>query len=229
MARRGAVITFGAPFGAFDLRRLPTLAVVLVAVALVAVFVILIFDTTKFDRSQNGVDGQSMRACVEANKALLGQTVIHYNDLISLDFFCYDLNGNQLRIDEEIIKRDNYIFQRNENVVLLYMVVLITFCGVFLAGMQLLASYRLATAGKGELAGGAEITYNSQGASFKSSVVGLSILAMSFAFFLVFVLYVYTFRNDDRDRGNTSQRAPAVATEPSASPPPQAQGSSPRQ
>ena len=47
-----------------------------------------------------------------------------------------------------MIKRDNFVFQRNETVVLLYMVVLITFIGVLLAGLQLLASYKLATLGR---------------------------------------------------------------------------------
>jgi hypothetical protein len=46
----------------------------------------------------------------------------------------------------------------------------------------------------GELAGGGELTYSAGGASFKSPVIGLTILAMSFAFFMVFVIYVYTIK-----------------------------------
>jgi len=92
--------------------------------------------------------------------------------------------------------------------VLMYMVVLITFAGVFLAGVQLLASYKLASLGKGELAGGGEIQYSATGASFKSSVVGLVILALSFAFFLVFVFYVYTFDSEQKVTGAQSPPTP---------------------
>jgi hypothetical protein len=74
------------------------------------------------------------------------------------------------------------------------MVVLVTLSGVGLAGLQLLASYALAAGGRGGLAEGGELKYSAEGVSFKSSVVGLMILAMSFAFFLVFIIYVYTFR-----------------------------------
>jgi hypothetical protein len=72
-----------------------------------------------------------MHTCLENTKSLLGQTQVHYNDLMSLNYFCYQINGNQLKVDEEIIKRDSYGFRRKENVVLLYMVVLITFLAFF--------------------------------------------------------------------------------------------------
>lgn len=74
--------------------------------------------------------------------------------------------------------------------------------GVVLAGVQLLASYKLALNGRGELAGGgSEIGYSANSVSFKSSVIGLTILAMSFAFFLVFVMNVYEIREISSDRG----------------------------
>jgi len=73
------------------------------------------------------------------------------------------------------------------------MVVSITISGVILAGLQLFASYKLASVGKGVFEATGEANITSHSMAVKSSVVGVVILAISFAFFLVFVLYVYTF------------------------------------
>jgi len=97
------------------------------------------------------------------------------------------------------------------------MVVLITISGVVLAGVQLLASYKLALAGHGGLAGaGSEIHYSASSVSFKSSVIGLTILALSFAFFLVFVIYVYELR----DISSAATPAVQTSTPPTPAPPP---------
>jgi len=114
--------------------------------------------------------------------------------LNKLNGLCYNITRSQLLVDEQHIRKDNFIFQRYENVVLLFMVVVITLGGVALAGLQLLASYKLAILGRGELAGGGEISYAKDAVSFKSSVVGLVILFISFAFFIVFVHDVYTLK-----------------------------------
>ncbi len=74
------------------------------------------------------------------------------------------------------------------------MVVVITFSGVVLAGLQLLGSYRLAKLGRAAFGDGGEATITASSVAVKSSVVGVVILAISFAFFLVFVLDVYTIR-----------------------------------
>ena len=184
---------------------------------LVGIFVFLILGTTRFHDVQGGIDNHTMDTCVDKFKGVLGSNPPTITDLYGINQFCYLHTDYQLQADQAIIRRDNYVFQRNENVVLLYMVVLITFGGVLLAGLQLYASYRLATTGHGELAGGAEFAYSPQGASFKSSVVGLSILAMSFAFFLVFVIYVYTFTDNAKSQRQTtvqSQSAPAPTPPP---------------
>jgi hypothetical protein len=195
-----------------------SLVALLSIIILVGIFVFLILGSTRFHDVQGGVDNHTMDTCVDRFKGVLGSNPPTIVDLYGINTFCYYHTGNQLQVDEEIIKRDNYVFQRNENVVLLYMVVLITFAGVLLAGLQLYASYKLATTGHGELTGGAEFAYSPQGVSFKSSVVGLSILAMSFAFFLVFVIYVYTFT----DNSNSQRQNATVQTQsaPAPTPPP---------
>jgi uncharacterized protein YneF (UPF0154 family) len=138
---------------------------------------------------------ETISACIK-RYAELGK--IDYGNITSvygLNNFCYNSAGSQLLVDEEIIRRDNFVFQRHENVALLVMVVAITLSGVVLAGLQLLASFKLATMGKAELAGGGELSYSKDSVSFKSSVVGLVILAISFGFFLVFVIDVYELKD----------------------------------
>jgi hypothetical protein len=120
--------------------------------------------------------------------------------LYQMDGFCYNFQIAQLIVEEEAVRRDNFIFQRAENVALLAMVISITISGVALAGLQLLASYKLASIGKGEMAKGGEATIRHDSVVVKSSVVGVVILAISFAFFMVFVIYVYTLKDDGSTR-----------------------------
>jgi hypothetical protein len=180
---------------------------------LLSFFLYLIITVGRID---TGVpDHDAVATCIEKYKATTAATTVSVGTLYDINGFCFDTIGSQLKIDQEKIRRDNFIFQRNENVVLLYMVVLITIAGVVLAGVQLLASYKLAVIGRGELAGGgSEINYSASSISFKSSVIGLTILAMSFAFFLVFVIYVYDLRDI------SSAGAPAAQTSAPAPPAP---------
>jgi hypothetical protein len=117
--------------------------------------------------------------------------------------YCQILIAAQRTDDEQQIRADNFVFQRNENVVLMWMVVGITLAGVALSAAQLWASYRLAKAGRGALAAGGSIDLSKDKLAVQSSVVGVVVLAISFAFFLVFVLYVYTFQ-DPKQKGARS-------------------------
>jgi hypothetical protein len=104
---------------------------------------------------------------------------------------------SEITVEEQAVSRDTYIFQRSENVALMVMVIVITVSGVALAGVQLITSYRLALLGRDGAAGeptASELRYDHGSVVVKSSVVGVLILAISFAFFMVFVIYVYTIR-----------------------------------
>jgi small-conductance mechanosensitive channel len=105
----------------------------------------------------------------------------------------------------------------------LWMVLTITLSGVVLAGLQLLAAYRLATAGRGEFAQQQEITLEQNRISLKSSVTGLLILVVSFAFFMVYVAWVFAIREaslvqSQNTRGPTTQLLPGLG---GPGPPPQ--------
>jgi hypothetical protein len=109
-----------------------------------------------------------------------------------LSAHCYmQVRGEALLIDFNI-RRLNLINQQIDGRVILWMVVAITISGIILAAFQLLAAFRLASAGKGELAQSQELTLEQNRISLKSSVTGLMIFVISFAFFMVYVVWVYT-------------------------------------
>jgi hypothetical protein len=115
------------------------------------------------------------------------------NMLWSVYALCDAMTSRKLLYEEQVIRNENFVFQRYENTIIMLMVVSITISGVILAGLQLFASYKLASVGKATFSDAGEVTIDSHSLAVKSSVVGVIILAISFGFFLVFVLYVYTF------------------------------------
>lgn len=162
-----------------------------VAIALVA-YGLFFLMTTRFVPPSSEENVISL--CIETYRDLAKVQNADVDALNKLNTFCYNSSRSQLLVDEENIRKDNFVFQRHENIILLFMVVMITLSGVALAGLQLLASYKLAVLGRGDLAGGGELSYSKDSVSFKSSVVGLVILFISFAFFIVFVHDVYTLK-----------------------------------
>jgi len=129
--------------------------------------------------------------------------------------FCQTLATARRLGEEQHIRADNLIFQRFENNVLMWMVVSITIAGVLLAGAQLWASYMLAKSGRGALVEGGSVDLSKDKLAVQSSVVGVIVLAVSFAFFLVFVLYVYTFHGPDEKKTRTAEEPPRqVSSEP---------------
>ncbi len=159
-------------------------------------YLYLMYGVAHVEVGNSSFQESAVSDCIERYRSLVSVPTVDVPNLYHLNGFCFDSLGSQLKLDQEQIRRNTFLFQSTENVVLLYMVVIITFSGVLLAGVQLVASYRLAVNGHGDLAGGGELTYSpSSGAvSFKSSVVGVTILALSFAFFLVFVKEIYPLK-----------------------------------
>lgn len=96
-------------------------------------------------------------------------------------------------------RREKFDQQVHDDNIMLWMVVIITIIGVILAGLQLYTSYMLAMAGKVKGSQDSSVTIEAGKIAVKSSITGLLILAMSFAFFCVFVVEVYTFKEDKVD------------------------------
>jgi hypothetical protein len=132
--------------------------------------------------------------CMDRYAHVIDEKLPQLNVLWSTYSLCDAITTRNLLYEEQVIRNENFVFQRYENTIIMLMVVSITIAGVVLAGLQLLASYKLAATGKGVFEQEAsEVNISSHSMAVKSSVVGVIILAFSFAFFLVFVLYVYTF------------------------------------
>jgi hypothetical protein len=138
------------------------------------------------------------------------------NLLWSVYYLCDAMTSRKLLYEEQVIRNENFVFQRYENTIIMLMVVSITISGVVLAGLQLFASYKLASVGKATFADAGEVTIDSHSLAVKSSVVGVIILAISFAFFLVFVLYVYTF-TPASNNGAAAPSSPPPTASPSRS------------
>lgn len=106
------------------------------------------------------------------------------------------LCGNQifngLYLSDFAIRKEKFVQQELDERVNLWMVVAITISGVLLAGAQLLMSYRLAERGSGEFAQDSEVAIQSGRISLRSSVTGALILTLSFAFFMVYVHWIYS-------------------------------------
>ncbi len=185
-------------------RKLSVAGLALVAVCCACVIALLLYWQTSATPAV-GERIEDVTACIDryAPKNPQGGTAMPalwdaYN-------FCHSVVATEFLTREQIIRNAGFADQRYENCVLLLMVVAITISGVVLAGLQLLGSYRLAKNGHGEFGGGGEASVSVHSVAVKSSVVGVLILAISFAFFLVFVVDVYTIR----DVGGTASSAPA--------------------
>lgn len=105
---------------------------------------------------------------------------------------CFEIVADEQRVRRLSATARIYEGQIRQGEILLWMVVILTFSGVALAGLQLVGSYRLAVAGKGELAEGGEVTLSPTSAAVKSSALGVLILALSLGFFAIYVREVYT-------------------------------------
>lgn len=104
---------------------------------------------------------------------------------------CLNILSDEQKIIHARTTNRIYANQILHSHVLLVTVVLITLSGIVLATLQLWASYKLALAQSGSLVEGGGVTLEPGRIAVKSSVVGVAILAISLAFFGLFVTKVY--------------------------------------
>lgn len=148
--------------------------------------------TTDTNGRQN-LNSMSLASCQSKNLALIkAEGTANTSLLKELIELCYSEIRSQGLLADFTSRRLVYEQQYRANGILLWMIVIITLSGVVLAGLQLAASYKLAVINRApNLSTTDEITLKRDQLVLKSSVTGLLILSVSFAFFLVFVLYVY--------------------------------------
>ncbi len=141
-------------------------------------------------------EGSRLEECRRTIREQLKLNDIDLKTLAGIHGLCYvQINeADQLRnFTQETSALYN---QQNQLPVILWMVVAITLSGVGLAGLQLYGAFVLSSSGKAEfnnLGGSLELAKNRL--SVNSSVTGLFILIISFAFFYVFVKDVYLIQS----------------------------------
>jgi hypothetical protein len=131
-------------------------------------------------------------------KEVLGE--LHFENvnflvLQNTSALCFAKLQDQSYISIFDVNRSKYVEQNFEDRILLWMVVAITLSGVILSGLQLAASFKLASDGKAEFVRDSNFTLQKDQLSVKSSVTGLLILLISLGFFIIYVKYVYKIDN----------------------------------
>ncbi len=101
---------------------------------------------------------------------------------------------NALYLEDFRIRKEKFVRQYLDERVTLWMVVAITLSGVLLAAVQLVMSFRLALRGRAAFGQDNELALESGKISLRSSITGAVILALSFAFFMVYVIWIYSIR-----------------------------------
>jgi hypothetical protein len=107
---------------------------------------------------------------------------------------------NGLYLEDFIVRRDKLLQQRLDDRVNLWLVVVITMSGVILAAVQLVMSFQLASKGTAEFGKDNELALESGRISLRTSITGAIILALSFAFFMVYVIWIYTVYELPKDK-----------------------------
>lgn len=142
---------------------------------------------------------------------------VDFESLGDVSQACYATLFGQGQLNDFLIRRINFQFQHVASQLLMWMVIGLTISGVLLAAIQIISANRvyLASGGaRGET--NSEVSIEAGKVYVKSSVTGLAILLISFAFFFVYVAEVYTIRElgDERTTGMPT----AETTPPSSGP-----------
>jgi hypothetical protein len=215
--------------GLIDLdRRHPAIRNTLLAIlglAAVVYGIVRISSGVEPERLARTTPATSVAACISTYQPIVVPPATSVTALMDLGGSCYNMIALQLRIEEQIARDDALELQKFEDIVMLWMVVAITLSGVGLAGLQLYASYQLAVAGYGKFMadGTTDLSYSDKSVAIKSSVMGLIILVISFAFFLVFVFEINPVRTVEMvavplEPGRLQQSGPMVPVQPPAGP-----------
>jgi hypothetical protein len=138
---------------------------------------------------------------------------INLTVLASIHTVCYRSVADSDVLTDFGIRKSAYLNQQSQTTILMWMVVAITLSGVVLAGVQLVAGYKLAVLGKAAFDQGGHLSIEHSRISIGSSVTGLLVLTISLAFFTVFVYKVY-FIKDPGDAPVTGSGLPAVVNSP---------------
>ena len=134
---------------------------------------------------------ETVHDCIADTQSLSKVQINNLNDYIGLYNLCNDQIFRNYEYNDFAVRREKFVRQELDERVNLWLVVVITLSGVLLSAVQLLMSYKIALSGKEYWNSDATFAIKQGEMSFKSSVTGLAILAMSLAFFVVYVGWIY--------------------------------------
>ncbi len=164
-------------------------------IAIAALAAVLLRGSDPSARYVQPVEQLRATDCWERTIKLIAAEPLSLAVLTGVADLCYLEKTHEYHLENLRIQRQTFLEQHFVGRVMLWMLVAITMSGIGLAALQLYAAFNLAVRGQGELAQEGGIELEKGKVSVKSSVTGLLILVVSFAFFLVFVKEVYTIRD----------------------------------
>ena len=161
-----------------------------------------------------------IQECVDRAISSHEGRLVNSNDRYEYARVCYSIAHGQLLLNDFRIRRLAFYRQDDANVIILWMVVALTASGVLLAAVQLYVSHRLSANARsveaGENASTAhEFVIEKDKIILRSSLAGLAILALSLAFFYIFVVHVYTITSIDIDGRRAHSDEGRLSTESS--------------
>ena len=133
----------------------------------------------------------AMHDCIEGVLKTLAPSDVNAGLYTRVWRLCGNQIFNGLYLDDFLIRRQKFIQQDLDERVTLWLVVAITASGVILAALQLFMSFRLASDGRLDFMKDSQLAVETGKISLKSSITGLLILALSLAFFMIYVVYIY--------------------------------------
>jgi len=147
------------------------------------------------------------RDCIAYTLSVLKLSEMSFPDYERVWSLCGTEEFNRLYLHDFKIRREKFIRQELDERVTLAMVVAITVSGVVMSGLQLFMSYRLALSGHAAFDKDMEISIQKDRVALRSSMVGLAILVISLAFFVVYVKWIYTMTEVPVEAPQTTQAA----------------------
>jgi hypothetical protein len=144
-------------------------------------------------------DSRSVQSCTESMIKVIQPQPLDTNAVSNMITVCKQEIDSQNNLNEFVLRRLGFLTRSYADRITLWMVVIITLSGVFLAGLQLAASYRLAMTRGTALASDNEATVEEGKLVLRSSVTGLFVLLISLGFFLIYVKYIYVMPEVDVD------------------------------
>jgi hypothetical protein len=134
----------------------------------------------------------TIASCVDVQSRAYSQVTIETRTQF-IDF-CYHQISVQYLLDDFPMRQSIFTTQKFTGLVLLWIVVGITVSGVILAAIQLWATYKLAVTRNTPVGESGELVLAADKIALKSSVTGLFILIISFAFFLTYMNFMAGIR-----------------------------------